>query len=172
LLVLLGTVLVLLGFEQGLLGQAERTAPTGDWIRLTDPVFGSSFHSFRQDQSLGSLVAEALPRLSGYLDEGCSRISLKAATEIRFFRDPGTDERRCVVSPLPERCRYLLGMPLNVNRAEAQELELLPGIGPRLAQRILEVRASIGPFSSAEEFLRVPGIGHKLLEKVQGRVCF
>jgi competence protein ComEA len=63
-------------------------------------------------------------------------------------------------------------MPLNVNRAGKEELELLSGIGPRLAQRIVEFRESIGGFSSPREFLRVPGIGKKLLAKIQGRVCY
>jgi competence protein ComEA len=65
-----------------------------------------------------------------------------------------------------------MGMPVNVNRAAEQELELLPGIGPQLARRIVQVRESIGLFSSPEEFLRVPGIGKKLVEKMRGRVCF
>lgn len=172
LLVLVGTLLFLLSRELGFFGRGSHPVAPGHWVFLTDPEFGSSFHSFRVGQALGPLVAMELPRLSHLLDERCRQIALEAGTEIRFYSEPGTKERSCVVFPLSEQCRYLLGMPLNVNRAGEEELKLLPGIGPKLAGRILEVRESVGGFSSAEELLRVPGIGKKLLQKMQGRMCF
>jgi competence ComEA-like helix-hairpin-helix protein len=172
LLVLIGMVLFLLSRETGALGRGTHPAAPGDWVCLTDPEVGSSFHSFQAGQALGLLIAQALPRLSEKLADRCRRIPLEGGTDIRLGRVSGSDKRDCVVCPVPERCRYLLGMPLNVNRAGEEELELLPGIGPRLARRIVEVRESIGPFSSPEDFLRVPGIGKKLVEKIQERICF
>lgn len=172
LVVLLGTVLFLLSREPGRFGRSTHRATPGDWVCLTDPEVGSSFHSFQTGQLLGPLVTQALPRRSRPLADRCRRIPLEGGTEIRLGRVSGSDERGCVVSPLPERCRYLMGMPLNVNRAGEEDLELLPGIGPQLARRIVEARESFGLFSSPEEFLRVPGIGKKLLEKIRGRVCF
>ena len=172
LLVLLGTVLFLLSREPGHLGRGTHRDAPDDWVCLTDPEAGSSFYSFQAGQVLGPLVAKEMPRLSRTLADRCRRIPLEGGTEIRLGRVSGSDERGCVVSPLPERCRYLLGMPLNVNRAEEEELELLPGIGPRLAKRIVEVREAVGLFSSPEELLRVPGIGGKLVERMRGRICF
>jgi competence protein ComEA len=63
-------------------------------------------------------------------------------------------------------------MPINVNRAGEEDLALLPGIGPNLAKRILEVRKAVGRFSSPDELLQVPGIGKRILQKMQGRICF
>ena len=54
-----------------------------------------------------------------------------------------------------------------LNLASAKELELLPGIGPSLAARILEHRQTHGPFKSLEELLAVKGIGPKTLEKIR-----
>jgi len=172
LLLLVGTVLFLLSRETGALGRGTYAAGPRDWVCLTDPEAGSSFHSFQTGQVLGPVVAKELPRLSEPLADRCRRMPLEGGTEIRIGRVSGSDERGCVVSPLPERCRYLLGMPLNVNRAGEEELELLPGIGPRLARRIVEVRESMGRYSSPEDFLGVPGIGKKLVGRMQGRVCF
>jgi len=172
LLVLLGAVLFLLSREAGHFGPGTHRTVAGDWVCVTDPEIGSSCHSFQAGQTLGPLVAQALPRLSEPLADRCRGILLEGGTEIRLERVPGSHERGCVVSSLPEQCRYLLGMPLNVNRAGEEELELLPGIGPRLARRIVEVRESIGSFSSPEEFLRVPGIGRKLVERMRGRISF
>lgn len=62
--------------------------------------------------------------------------------------------------------------PLNVNTAAAAELEALPGIGPVLAQRIVEDREANGPYASLEQLARVRGIGPALLDKLRGLVVF
>ena len=53
---------------------------------------------------------------------------------------------------------------VNINTASASELEKLPGIGPALAQRIVEYRDSHGPFASVDALTDVPGIGKAKLE--------
>lgn len=51
------------------------------------------------------------------------------------------------------------------------ELQLLPGVGPRLAARIAEERAAGGPFDSLEEMdRRVPGVGPARVRWWKGRV--
>jgi competence ComEA-like helix-hairpin-helix protein len=52
---------------------------------------------------------------------------------------------------------------VDVNRASVAELTKLPGIGPRLAERIVRYRLQHGPFRSPEELLRVRGIGSATL---------
>ena len=60
--------------------------------------------------------------------------------------------------------------PIDLNRASAQELEALPGIGPVLAARIVSRRERHGPFRSGEELLAVRGIGPRLLERLRPHV--
>lgn len=55
---------------------------------------------------------------------------------------------------------------VRINSASASELQQLPGIGPALAQRIVETRTS-GRFTSADDLLRVPGIGKAKLAKLR-----
>jgi competence protein ComEA len=59
---------------------------------------------------------------------------------------------------------------VNVNRATAEELSSLRGIGPVLAKNIVEYRRANGPFRSVDELLRVKGIGAKKLKGFRGRV--
>jgi competence protein ComEA len=59
-----------------------------------------------------------------------------------------------------------LAGPIDVNRATAEELQRLPGIGPKLSARIVEARNK-GAFRSVDELRRVPGIGPKTLEKLR-----
>lgn len=57
--------------------------------------------------------------------------------------------------------------PLNLNTATQAQLELLPGIGPALAQAILDYRAEFGPFTAPEQLMEVPGIGEKRFAAVE-----
>jgi competence protein ComEA len=56
--------------------------------------------------------------------------------------------------------------PININTATAEELDLLPDIGPTRATAIVAYRTTYGPFSSVEDLLNVDGIGPKILEKI------
>ena len=60
-----------------------------------------------------------------------------------------------------------LPTPLNVNTANAEGLQTLPGIGPALAERIVADREARGPFRTPEDLLRVPGIGPKRWERIR-----
>jgi len=55
---------------------------------------------------------------------------------------------------------------VNINTAGIPELTALPGIGPTLAQRIIEYRDQNGPFVSPAGLLNVPGIGAGTLENI------
>lgn len=61
---------------------------------------------------------------------------------------------------------------LNLNTATQAEIELLPGIGPALAGRIIEQRQKLGAFKSLADLDAVSGIGPKMLEKIRPLVRF
>jgi len=60
--------------------------------------------------------------------------------------------------------------PVNLNTATASELDRLPGIGPSLAQAILEYREAHGAFTAVEDLLLVPGIGPAKLEAIRNLI--
>lgn len=55
------------------------------------------------------------------------------------------------------------GGPVNLNRANAEQLEQLPGVGPVLAERIVADREANGPFASVEDLGRVQGVGDAIV---------
>ena len=69
-----------------------------------------------------------------------------------------------------EERRY--DLKIDVNVCNRLELEHLPGIGPKLAERILASRAEDGPFATARDLMRVKGIGPKLLAKMEPYLAF
>lgn len=56
---------------------------------------------------------------------------------------------------------------LDLNRADARDLDALPGIGPVLAARIVEHRLRHGAFHSIDELRAVRGVGPRLLERLR-----
>ena len=59
---------------------------------------------------------------------------------------------------------------INVNRATKAEFDSLTGIGPVLANRIINYRSANGPFLALDDLLKVSGIGSKTLERIRPRL--
>src|SRR5271169_4088710 len=57
--------------------------------------------------------------------------------------------------------------PVNINTADAAELQEVPGIGPVTAEKILQMRKSYGAFKSVDDLRAIKGIGPIRLEKMR-----
>jgi len=70
----------------------------------------------------------------------------------------------CRATPRKEKAA---GTSVNINTANAAELEQVPGIGPATAKKILNTRKSYGAFRSVDDLLAIKGIGPKRLDKIR-----
>ena len=68
------------------------------------------------------------------------------------------------------RDRALPAAPLDLNAADERALESLPGVGPVLANRIVEHRRVHGRYRSVDELRAVRGVGPRLIERLRARV--
>ena len=59
---------------------------------------------------------------------------------------------------------------IRINTASLEDLDLLDGVGPSIAQRIIDYRTENGGFKSVEELKLVPGIGDKMFEKIKNDI--
>lgn len=59
---------------------------------------------------------------------------------------------------------------VRINSATVEELDKLDGVGPAIAQRIIDYRTEMGGFKSVEEIKLVPGIGDKMFEKIKDEI--
>ncbi len=60
--------------------------------------------------------------------------------------------------------------PVNLNSATAAQIALLPGIGPKTADLIVQYRQKNGPFKKIEEIMNVRGVGEKSFLKIKDRL--
>jgi competence protein ComEA len=60
--------------------------------------------------------------------------------------------------------------PVNLNSATLEQLDALPGVGPVLAQRILDYRTQNGPFTTIDQLQEVPGVGPKKFDSLKSHV--
>lgn len=129
----------------------------------------------------GSRVADAIEAAGGVTKP-------RAADSVNLAR-PVADGEQIVVSatPAPAAARAPAGdvveglgnpmtmapspaAPMDINAASAAELDVLPGIGPVLAQRIVDWRTSNGPFTAIDELGEVSGIGDTMLARLRSLV--
>jgi len=61
---------------------------------------------------------------------------------------------------------------VDINQATQEELEMLPGIGPVLASRIVEYRRKYGEFRRAEDLLKIDGMSKKVIGQILDLVAF
>ena len=60
---------------------------------------------------------------------------------------------------------------ININSAVSEELQAIKGIGPKMAQRILDMRKKVRVFNRVEDLMQVNGIGPKTFAKIKSMIC-
>jgi len=86
---------------------------------------------------------------------GTAAVLLTAAAGLSLVPDRTANTQIIAAAPIHSAESFRL----DLNDATAEELEGLPGVGPVLAEHILERRAELGGFRTEEDVLSVPGIG-------------
>lgn len=122
----------------------------------------------------GSRVRDAVAAAGGALDEAnLNALNLAAPVEdgqqicVPFRSSAASSSSSSETSSAPNATSVSTGTQININTADAAQLEALPGIGPALAQRIIEYRQEHGPFATVEDLIQVPGIGPAKLEQLR-----
>ncbi|MGH8958686.1 MAG: helix-hairpin-helix domain-containing protein [Acidimicrobiia bacterium] len=138
---------------------ARMTVHVGGWVARPGLI----------DLPANARVADAISAAGGALPG--------ALTEAINLAEPLIDGTQIIV-PGPESAgggADSVGSPpddgrIHLNRATAEELDALPGIGPVIAERIIAHRTEQGPFTAVEDLLDVPGIGEAKLATLRDLV--
>ena len=167
---LIGAIILISGVGVALLLTSPRR---GEPITLAEPanlrvhVAGEVLRPGVYELPFGSIVQDAIDAAGG-LSPQASQDRVNLAARLDDGQQVYVPEFSEAVSSRsdPVGAKELI----SVNTASAPELERLPGIGPVLAQRIVEFREQNGPFQRFEDLLEVEGIGPSKLESLQEHV--
>lgn len=122
----------------------------------------------------GTSLLEALEKaggVKGKLSLPPEALTTKIDKSSRLLVVPdGEGKGKVSLEPLAPPKLKVLSIPIPVNTASVEELDTLPGIGPKTAQAIVEYRETHGKFNSAEDLLQVPGIGPKKLAALKPHI--
>lgn len=88
----------------------------------------------------------------------------------QIYVDLATASNSNVQGGSPIRVAKKKSGPININRANARELDALPGIGPVLASRIIDYRKTNGPFTTVDDLRKVSGIGSAKFAQFKSKV--
>ncbi|MZP31323.1 ComEA family DNA-binding protein [Heliobacterium undosum] len=121
-----------------------------DAIRLAEPLPDADVEGLNRAASLTDGRQVLVPSRQGEGGEGNNRVTAAASSGQGLIKSGGSSSKQAGVSAL-----------ININQADAAELDRLPGVGPSTAQKILQYRETKGPFQRTEDLQNVPGIGPK-----------
>jgi len=147
--------------------------PRGEGVRLVPPpsprplvvhVSGAVLKPGLYQLPPGSRVQDAIQAAGGLLPEA-DEAALNLAALLKDGQRvlvPTYAQAQATAASNPDS-----GGPVDINSASQEALENLPGIGPVLAQRIIEYREANGPFATVEDLQQVEGVGAETFEKLK-----
>ncbi|MEU4964100.1 MULTISPECIES: ComEA family DNA-binding protein [Streptomyces] len=156
---------------------AGGSAPTADGAqgkRLVVDVSGKVRDPGVLRLPAGSRVADALKAAGGLRKgadtSGLNRARLLVDGEQIVVGAPGRAGAAPGGAPGPSGASGASGAPISLNSATQEQLETLPGVGPVLAQHIVDYRTQHGGFRSVDQLQEVNGIGEKRFADIKPQV--
>jgi competence protein ComEA len=131
------------------LGMFAMTMGVVFWIGWTVPA------SMDRTRDLAASSSEEVQVEMAFNEENAPEVSPSPAGGL-------SDHHSTAIAP-----KRLFKGRLDLNRATKQDFDALPGVGPKLAERILKHRQSVGVFQSLDDLLEVKGIGKKTFERIR-----
>lgn len=143
----------------------KETNSKGQPSTILVDIKGAVVHEGVYELRVGSRVKDGIEKAGGFLTEA-DRMKVNLAQIVQ-------DEMMIYVPKIGEQVQsvHTPGMQeeqkISVNVATKEELEKIPGVGPKKAENIMNYREENGPFQKVEDLLEVDGIGEKSLEKIK-----
>ncbi|MFN8083487.1 MAG: helix-hairpin-helix domain-containing protein [Dermatophilaceae bacterium] len=161
------------GGASGGVGAGAGSGPDGATAQIVVHIVGQVAHPGLVTLPAGARVADAIRAAGGALETadlgGVNLARILVDAEQVVVPKPG-EWVPSSSGGAPTGGGSGSGGLVNLNAATLSDLDGLPGIGPVLAQRILDWRTEHQRFSSVDELGEVPGIGPKLLAQLRSKV--
>lgn len=136
------------------------------YVQIAGQVATPGLYTFYGEPSVQKIIARAGSLKAGPLPSP-EILSQKVPSASRVVIIPGSEGLTGVeILPLSNATRFLLDIPMPLNTATKEDLQIIPGIGPTLAHSIITFRNQNGPFRDMARLKAVKGIGEKKLSRI------
>lgn len=133
-------------------------------VQVSGAVVDPGVYQLDPDARLGDAIAAA-----GGGSDQADLASLNLARRLQDGEDVDIPTTQPTPGPGTVTSAHEAGS-IDINTASADELDSLPGIGPALADAIIEYRTDNGPFGSVDELARVPGISARMVDTMRSQI--
>jgi competence protein ComEA len=167
---LLVTALIYSGRDadhKGVLVAFLRYSSAMNIVRLKGSVLNPGVYRFPERTKLKSVINMTAPLMAGKIK---NKALLETSIQNGDIIDVVAKDRQhaeITIGNMKAKEKILLGIPLDPDQMDFTDWDSLPGIGPVLAQSIMDNRQKYGDFVSFEALLRVPGMGEKKLKALK-----
>ena len=158
----LGVVILFLNLKPSIL--QENNSKTTTWIEL-----GGTNTTFVRTSGAVNLSAIETGQILMPILAKPDNIDLEEGRLLALIHSTAGQLSVAHASP---RLAFLLGQPFSVNMASVEDLQLINGIGPSLAGKIIAYRESHGPIKNSYQLQSINGIGPKTSEKLTKHLTF
>lgn len=145
-------------------------------VHVSGAVEKPGVYSFSREARVTDALAKAVPlsradvhglNLAALLKDGQKIVVPGKPADVPEKQGVSVDAASVPQSPAAAVKTPGKSVKVNINRAGEADLDSLPGVGPALAQRIINYRETRGLFTSEEDIKNVTGVGEKLYEQLK-----
>ncbi len=135
------------------------------FIMITGEVKDPGVYVFEEQPSLRELISRAGELIREQQSRQWPKLHLTQGTSVQISSENGYI--KVSTGSIPAAYKVTLKIPISINTASQEGLEAIPGVGPSLAEKIINYRSLYGPFKTTEEIRGVTGMGKQRYLKIR-----
>ena len=140
------------------------------WVEVEGPVRNRGIYPLERGKSVREAVEKAGGTSGSFsLSSEAGAVKIEKSGLLRVSPE-GENKGGATFHPLDPPKMKVLSIPININTAKVEELDILPGVGPKMAQAIIAFREAHGKFSALEDLQKVKGFGPKKFAAIRPHI--
>ena len=136
-------------------------------IRVAGDVQAPGIYRLPHGVTVAAVINLTTPYSKNAVSDPVTLAAVLKSGDLLRVRSMGGQHIEITINAMKAKERMILGIPLNPDLMNADDWDVLPGIGPVMSKKIIDDSQKYGEFGSLENLQRVPGIGKSKIERLR-----